>query len=65
MGQSALARLMTSVKTNLPAQYRARAQEARDQADATSDEEKRQRLVRDAELWERMAEYEEKNNPSR
>ena len=32
---------------------------------ATSDEEKRQRLVRDAQLWERMAEYEEKNNPSR
>ena len=56
---------MTSIRTNLPAQYRARAQEARDQAAAASDEEKRQRLVRDAQLWERMAEYEEKNNPSR
>ena len=55
---------MTSVKTNLPAQYRARAKEARDQAAIVADEEKHKRLLSDAELWERMAEYEEKNNPT-
>ena len=56
---------MTSVKTNLPAQYRARAREARDQAASVQDEETRKRLLQDAETWERMAAYEERNNPTR
>jgi hypothetical protein len=56
---------MTSVKTDLSAQYRARAQEARDQAATVQDDETRKRLLQDAETWERMAAYEEKNNPNR
>jgi hypothetical protein len=56
---------MTSVKTDLPAQYRARAQEARDRAATVQDEETQKRLLQDAETWERMAAYEEKNNPNR
>ena len=56
---------MTSVKTNLPAQYRARAQAARYQAASVQYEEKRKRLLQEAETWERMAAFEEKNNPSR
>jgi len=54
---------MTSVKTNLPDQYRARAKEAREQAAIVTDEDKRRRLLQDAQTWDRMAEYEEKNNP--
>ena len=54
---------MTSVKNVLPAQYRMRAKEARDQAALAPTEGKRQALLRDAELWERMAEYEEKTRP--
>lgn len=53
---------MSSVRNNLPAQYRARAKEARDQAALAPDEEKRKRLLHDAELWERMADYEEQNS---
>jgi hypothetical protein len=56
---------VTSVKTDLSAQYRARAQEARDQAATVQDDETRKRLLQDAETWERMAAYEEKNNPNR
>jgi hypothetical protein len=56
---------MTSVKTNLPTQYRARAQAAREQAASVQDEETRKRLLQEAETWERMAAYEEKNNPRR
>jgi hypothetical protein len=51
--------LMTSMKTDVPKQYRARAQEARAKADALEDEAARQRLVHEAEVWERMADYEE------
>jgi len=56
---------MTSVKTNLPSQYRARAQAARDQAASVQDKETRKRLLQEAETWERMAAYEERNNPTR
>jgi len=50
----------TSSQNNLPAQYRARAQEARDGAEAVADEATRQRLLSEAETWDRMAAYEEK-----
>jgi hypothetical protein len=51
---------MTSVHNRRPAQYRARATEAREKAAAATNEETRQLLLHDAELWEKMAEYEEK-----
>lgn len=54
--------LMTSMKTDVPAQYRARAQEARAKAEAIEDEDARRRLLNDAELWDQMADYEEKAN---
>jgi hypothetical protein len=57
--------LMTSIRTDIAAQYRLRAQEARSQAAATSDGEQRKRLLHYAEQWERMAEYEEKSRASR
>ena len=52
---------MDSVKSNAPAQYRARAEKARQQAEMATDEATRKALLNDATLWERMAEYEEKN----
>ena len=52
---------MTSVKTNVPAQLRARAEEARQKAAAEPSEPARKALLNDAELWERMADYEEKH----
>jgi hypothetical protein len=56
---------MTSIQNPLPAQYRARAQEARDKAEMAAEQAARHRLLRDAEMYERMAEYEEKTNPTR
>jgi len=53
---------MTSIKSNLPAQYRARAEQARQQAALATDEATRKTRLNDAALWERMAEYEEKND---
>lgn len=53
---------MTSIQTNLPLQYRARAKAAREQATTAATEEQRQRLLHDAEQWERMADYEEKTD---
>ena len=50
----------TSLRNVLPVQYRARAKEAREQATMTDDPAKQQRLLADAEMWERMADYEEK-----
>ena len=50
---------------NRSAQYRARADEARTQADAATDEESPKRLLQDADTWERMAAYEDKHNPQR
>jgi len=52
---------MASTVGNRPAQYRAKAQDARDRAATTLDEATRHRLLRDAEMWERMAAYEEQN----
>jgi hypothetical protein len=52
---------MASTRNNRPAQYRARAQEAREQAKTAPDEGRRNKLLNDAALWERMADYEEKN----
>ena len=46
---------------NRPAQHRARALEDRDKAASEPDEAKRKSLLHNAEMWERMAEYEEKN----
>ena len=46
---------------NRPAQHRARAQEDRDKAASEPDEAKRESLLHNAEMWERMADYEEKN----
>lgn len=56
---------VTSVQNTLPTQYRARAKEAREEAAGTTNNEKRKLLLQNAELWERMAAYEEKNNPRR
>ena len=53
---------MTSTKSNRPIQYRPRAEQARQQAAVARDEAIRKALLNDAALWERMAEYEEKNN---
>jgi hypothetical protein len=54
---------MTSIKSNRTAQYRARAEQARQQAGFATDEATRKALLNDATLWERMAEYEKKNSP--
>jgi hypothetical protein len=51
---------VTSVKNNLPSQYGKRAQEARDKAAAEADENVRKLLLHDAQLWEQMADFEEK-----
>lgn len=56
---------MTSVITNLPQQYRARAEEARVRAEAATDDTARKSLLQIAETWERMAQYEERTNPER
>jgi hypothetical protein len=52
---------MTSLKTDIPAQLRARAEDARQKAQAEPDESIRKRLLIDANLWEQMAFYEEKH----
>jgi hypothetical protein len=46
---------------NRPAQHRARALEDRGKAASEPDEAKRESLLHNAEMWERMADYEEKN----
>jgi hypothetical protein len=53
---------MTSIKTYIPVQLRARAREARQRAAGEADATIRKVLLNDAELWERMAEYEEKKD---
>jgi hypothetical protein len=42
--------------------YRNRAEEARAKAETVTNESVRQTLLRDAELWERMAAYEEQQS---
>jgi hypothetical protein len=56
---------MVSIRNDKPSQYRARAQAAREKAAAERVEAIRKALVTDAELWERMADYEEKNPSAR
>jgi hypothetical protein len=51
------------MRENKAQQYRNRAEEARAKAEAVTDEAVKTSLLNDAELWERMAEYEDKNNP--
>jgi len=46
-------------------EYRRRAEECRAQADTATDEETRKTLLQTAETWERMAQWEDKNNPPR
>ena len=51
---------MTTVP-NRPAQHRARAQEDRNKAASEPNDAKRLILLHNAEMWDRMADYEEKN----
>jgi hypothetical protein len=43
--------------------YRKRAEEARVKAEATEEPAAREALLRTAEVWDRMAAYEETHNP--
>ncbi|HZV92884.1 MAG TPA: hypothetical protein VFF72_06670 [Caldimonas sp.] len=52
---------MTAIKTNVPAQQRARAEEARRKAENEANKTTQKALLNDAALWERMADYEEKH----
>jgi len=52
---------MASLIHNRPKQYRQRAEEARTQAEAATDEARRRELLQIAETWDRMADYEEKH----
>ena len=52
---------MSSTRNDKPAHYRSRAQEARQKAEAATDEATRKTLLHDADLWERMAAHEEAN----
>ena len=51
---------MASTVSNRPIQYRAKAQEAREKAENEPDEARRKALLNDADLWDRMADFEEK-----
>jgi hypothetical protein len=53
----------TSIETSkrLVREYRARAAELRAQAGMTSDADEVTAMLRDADTWDRMAEWEEKN----
>lgn len=44
-------------------EYRARAEELLAAAETMTDAKARQTVLQDAQLWERMAEWEEKNPP--
>ena len=48
-------------RENKTQQYRDRAEKTRAQAETTTDEAQRKALLKDVELWERMADYEEKS----
>ena len=52
---------MTSIKTDLAARHRTRAEEARRKAEVEKDESVRKALLNDAEIYERMAQYVENN----
>jgi hypothetical protein len=55
---------MTSVITDLPRQYRARAEEAPVRAELAGDGEIRNSLLQIAETWDRMGRYEEQHHPA-
>jgi hypothetical protein len=48
---------------NRSAEYRKRAEEARTRAEITQDKGSRDALLQAADTWERMAVWEDKNNP--
>jgi hypothetical protein len=50
---------------NRAREYRNRAEECRIKATTVEDEAGRRALLETAEIWERMANYEEKNFPAR
>jgi hypothetical protein len=50
---------------NRAAEYRTRAHEVRAKADQETDAKARSTLLQTADTWERMAEYEDKHNPSK
>jgi hypothetical protein len=56
----------TSIETSkkLVREYRARAAELRAKAGMTSDVHDVSAMLRDADTWDRMADWEEKNAPS-
>lgn len=57
---------MMNVKLpNRSNEYRRRAMEARAKAASTSDSQAQDSLLHDADLWERMATWEDVNNPPR
>lgn len=55
---------MTSIREDLPTKYRSRAAQSREKAAIEPDEFVRKALLHDAELWERMAAYEEAKGSS-
>lgn len=52
---------MAAARNNRPTQYRAKAHQARNQAEIASDAASQRKLLEVADLWERMADYDEKN----
>lgn len=50
---------------NRSKEYRKRAEDARAKAKGMTEERARGSLLRDAEMWERMAAWEDKFNPPR
>jgi hypothetical protein len=60
-GEPSRRQRMISMKNDKAGSYRARAQLARQKAEAETVEALRRALLDNAQLWESMAEYEEKN----
>jgi hypothetical protein len=54
---------MTSLIQDMARHYRMRAEETRARAEVADTEETRKSLLQLANTWERMAQYEESNNP--
>ena len=50
---------------NRAEEYRHRAEEARTQAEGMKDKSARDAMLQVADTWERMAQWEDKNNPPR
>jgi hypothetical protein len=49
------------LQDNRPTQYRAKAQAAREKAAAEPGDARRKTFLNDADMWERMADYEDRN----